>query len=130
MDILLEMFNEEEINDILWENKNISNLSNDDIKKNINILKTYGCNDKIIRNIILSNPYYLSRLPEDINGLIIKLKALRINNFSSLFDSYPTLLNKDSYEIDEFITSKIMDGLNVNVITDILNSFPYMIDEV
>ena len=130
MDILMEIFNEEEINEITSANEEVINLDNKDIENIINILKDNGCSSDIIRNIILSNPFVLSRYDKDVIRLINKLKNIGVNNINLVFDSYPNILNKDSYEINDFINIKLEEGLQLDEIADIIDSYPYMIDEV
>ena len=47
-----------------------------------------------------------------------------------LIDSNPFLLNNDSYEIDEFILKKKNDGLTISDISDLIDSNPYIINEI
>lgn len=130
MNILMEMFNNEQLKEICDTNSEIINLSDNDIESIINTLKSIGCSYDNIKNIILNNPFVLSRYDKDIVRLINKLNVMGVNNISNVFDTYPYILNKDSYEIDDFINIKLEEGLNMDEIVDIIDSFPYMIDEV
>ena len=123
-------FSDIEIKNILEIYPEIKNLTDEEILVNIEILKRIECNEKHIKNIISSNPYYLNRGLEDISGLINKLISIGITNVNLLFDSDPYLLNKDAYEIDEYIK---IEQDKVKVLEDIKDEFesnPYIIDEI
>ena len=96
-------FNENEIKGMVSINSEILDLSIEQIKGLVDILENIGCKDYHIKNIITANPYYLSRSTTDINNLINKLLSLGITRLETTFDSNPWLLNKDAYEIDEYI---------------------------
>ena len=107
----------------------IKDMSDDEIKRKIDILSFIGCNIRHIKNIIISNPYYLDRIDNDILKLISYLKEIGISNIYLLFDSNPYLLNRDKFEIEEYINSKIKIGLPMDEIVDEFESNPYIIDE-
>lgn len=108
---------------------NIINLSNIELENSIDLLKNINCNDRQIRNILISNPYYLDRSNEDILNLIKKLIQINIKNINLLFDSNPFLLNKDAYEIEEYIYKELNKGKILDEIIDEFESNPYIIDE-
>jgi len=122
--------NNNDINTMLEICPTIKDLTNDEILTNIKILKSINCNDRHIKNIIISNPMYLNRLSDDIIFLINKLKQLNISNINLLFDTNPFLLNKDAYEIDEYINFEIKKGKELEDIIDEFESNPYIIDEI
>lgn len=105
----------------------IKELNNEEIEDKIYLLETLKCSEKQIRNIIISNPMYLDRSNKDIVFLIDKLMSLGMTSLNILFDSYPYLLNKDVFEIDEYLEKK--EG-NLEDIIDELESNPYLIDEI
>lgn len=111
-------FNDMEIKDIININQEIVDLSSEEIEILVNTLITIGCKDYHIKNIIYANPYYLSRSITDINNLINKLSSLGIDNLATTFDSNPWLLNKDAYEIDEYIKEQRSKGLSIEEIID------------
>ena len=115
-------FNENEIKDIITTNNEVVDLSDEEIKVLINILVKVGCKDYHIKNIINANPYYLSRSTTDVNNLINKLLSLGINHLETTFDSNPWLLNKDAYEIDEYIIDEQSKGLSLDEIVDKIDS--------
>lgn len=108
----------------------IKNTDDETIIKNIEILKKIECNDKQLKNILISNPFFLMKSSEDISDLITKLKELKVNNLNLLFDSNPFLLNKEVYEIDEYIDKSVKLGKSLINAVDELESNPYIIDEM
>jgi len=131
MDYLFNLgVTEQEIKYILEICPEILELNGEKIINNIEILKIINCNERHIRNIILSNPFYLGCSKDDIIDLINKLLEIGITNINLLFDSNPFLLNKNSYEIDDYIKEEIKKGKNINDIVDELECNPYIIDEI
>ncbi len=126
----MRFLNVDDIYNVIDTNNDIKSLSDNDILLNINKLKNVGCNDNEIRNIIITNPFYLSRFDSDIDRLINKLYSIGLKSLNYVFDSYPFILNKDSYEIDDFIINKLEEGLSMEDVCDLLDSSPYVIDEV
>lgn len=110
-------------------NPEIPELDYEDIFYNLDILKAIDCSDLIIKNIIVSNPLYLSRDKEDVIALIAKLKSLNFSTLKFLFDANPFLLNKDVYEINEYIKNKLNENKSLEEIVEELELNPYLIDE-
>ena len=129
---MLELFNlgisEIEIKEILETNPDLKELSDEDIIQNIFILKQIGCTDSIIKHIIISNPFYLSRSNTDIINLIKKLISIGLKNLQIFFDSNPYFLNKDDFEINDFIKEYSKKYTQEKII-DILESNPFIIEE-
>lgn len=129
-----ELFNlnlsNEELKDIIEINPDIKEMDPEEIKELINLLKSIGCEERHITNIIYANPFYLNRDYEDIKNLMLKLYQLGLTHIYTIFDSNPFLLNKDSDEIDEFIEKKQNEGLSLEDIVDIIDSDSYQIDEI
>ncbi len=115
-------FNENEIKNIITTNNEVMDLNDEEIKSLVMILVNIGCKDYHIKNIIIANPYYLSRSVSDVNNLISKLLSLGINHLETTFDSNPWLLNKDAYEIDEYIRDSQSEGLSLEEIIDNIDS--------
>ena len=108
----------------------IMDMSENEINEKIEILTYIGCNLRHIRNIVVSNPYYLDRINGDILKLISCLKKIGISNIYLLFDSNPYLLNKDDFEIIDYINIRKKSGMSLSDIVDELESNPYIIDEI
>ena len=122
--------NDLDIKEMISINKEILSLDNEEIRNIVSILKNINCNDIEIRNILVTNPNYLSRCYSDVIELINKFKSLNIDDLNELFNSNPHLLNKDVFEIEDYINSEISNGKKLDDIIDELVSNPFIIDEV
>ena len=122
--------NDLDIKEMISINKDILNLDNEEIINIISILKYINCSDSEIRNILVTNPNYLSRCYSDVIELINKFKSLNIDDLNELFNSNPHLLNKVVFEIEDYINNEISNGKKLDDIIDELVSNPFIIDEV
>lgn len=122
--------NDLDIKEMISINKDILNLDNEEIRNIISILKYINCSDSEIRNILVTNPNYLSRCYSDVIDLINKFKSLNIDDLNELFNSNPHLLNKDVFEIEDYINNEISNGKKLDDIIDELVSNPFIIDEM
>lgn len=122
-------FDQDDIKLMLELNPELEEISNDEIQNHINILKAIGCNTNNIIDIAVANPFYLTNLEEDIIELIAKLKSLGFTYLNLLFDSNPFLLNKEAFEIDDYIKQEIKKGKLLEDIVDDFEANPYLIDE-
>lgn len=122
MNEILNLLEAKEIKNMLEINPSIKELSEKEIKMSLNVLEHIGCNERQIRNIITCNPFYLNRSINDLVKLIRKLDSLGISALNITFDSNPYLLNKDVYEIDEFIEQKKNEGIYLEDIIDIIDA--------
>lgn len=131
MEILFGLgINDNELKSMFEQCPFIMDMSDEEIKEKIEILTYIGCNERHIRNIIASNPYYLDRMNEDLLKLINYLKKIGVSMINLLFDSNPYLLNKDDFEIREYIDGRLKKGDSLEEIVDELESNPYIIDEL
>ena len=64
---------ESEYNELIEQNPYIDNLEPMDIDDMIMLLKTLNCSDEYIKNIILSDVFYLTRIKMDVQKLLIEL---------------------------------------------------------
>lgn len=122
-------FDDKDIKNMLDRCPSISYLDDKDLLTKTEILRNINCTNRHIRNILISNPNYLDKNREDIINLIQKLTEINIENINLLFDSNPFLLNKNVYEIDDYINGEIKNGKTIDMIVDELESNPYIIDE-
>ena len=129
---MIELYNlgltDLEIQQIIQICPNILDLTDEEISNNIKLLKNIDNNNDQIKHIIISNPFYLDRILEDITNLINKLIEIGITNVKLLFNNNPLLLNKDAYEIDEYIKQEINKGNNIEDIVDKIESNSSIID--
>ena len=120
MDYLYNLdLNENEILDIVDANGEVKDLSEEDIIKYIYILIDVGCTQKQIHNIVTSNPFYFSRDINDVGKFLRRLNSLNVSDLADVLDSNPWLLNKDSFELDEFL----MKQRNTDSLDEILERF-------
>lgn len=111
--------NENEILDIAEANEEVQDLSEEEMIKYIYVLIDIGCTQKQIHTIITSNPAYFSRDIDDVGTFLRKLKSYDVD-VSLALEANPWLLNKDSFELDEFINEKRSIGIADD---KILNNF-------
>lgn len=122
MDVLIRYgFSIEEIKNMMDSNTSIESIDDRDIYELIDLLGSVGCMNNHIRNIFISNPFYLSRNTNDIKELIKKLYDLNFNNLYVLFDINPFILNLDCNEIEEIYNTKKSEGLSDDEIVDYFN---------
>lgn len=107
----------------------IYDMSEDDINNKIDILKYVECNDRHIRNIIVSNPMYLDRTDDGVLRLISYLKKVGFSNINLLFDSNPYFLNYDVFEVEDYIDKQVNLGKSIDMVVDEIEDNPYVIDE-
>ena len=129
MDRLLELgINEFDLKNMLYVVPNIVDMSDKEIDDKIDILKYVGCNDRHIKNIIISNPGYLDRVNSDLLKLINYLNTNGFSNLNLLFDSNPYFLNYDVFEVRNYINKQVNLGKNMTDIMDEIESNPYVMD--
>ena len=109
--------NENEILDIAEANGEVQDLSEEEMIKYIYVLIDIGCTQKQIHTIITSNPAYFSRDVDDVGAFLRKLKSYDVD-VSLALEANPWLLNKDSFELDEFINEKRSLGIADDKILD------------
>lgn len=109
--------NENEILDIAEANGEVQDLSEEEMIKYIYVLIDIGCTQKQIHTIITSNPAYFSRDVDDVGTFLRKLKSYDVD-VSLAVEANPWLLNKDSFELDEFINEKRSLGIADDKILD------------
>lgn len=109
--------NENEILDIAEANGEVQDLSEEEMIKYIYVLIDIGCTQKQIHTIITSNPAYFSRDIDDVGTFLRKLKSYDVD-VSLALEANPWLLNKDSFELDEFINEKRSLGIADDKILD------------
>lgn len=130
MDKLFELgISDIDMKNIIEQIPGIINMNNNEISEKIDLLKYVGCSDRQIKNIIIGNPDYLDRINEDILKLIGYLKRIGFDDLSLLFESNPSFLNYDVFEIRNYIDDQIGKEKEIDDIIDEIESNPYIIDE-
>lgn len=93
-------------------------------------LKKIGCDERIIKNVIMSNEQVLSRSISDLEKLVAKLREIGLTDIVDLLDANPYILNLDAYEIDDYIKRKEESGESFDEIVDALESEPALFMEI
>ncbi len=110
---------------------NIKEFINEDYAEDfveiIKLLTNINCHDAMIRNIVVGNPFILQRDYELVKDLIDYMTSVGFKNLNLLFDSYPLFLNKNKFEIEEYL-NKHQDKRREDII-DELESDPLLIEE-
>lgn len=120
---------EDTIKIMLEQNHEIKELTEKEIEEKEIILETIGCKKNQIRNIISSNPFYLTKDNKEILELIKLLYNYNFNSLNILFDSNPYILNLETYEIENYINERKKEEKLEDIIDD-LDSNPYLFNEI
>lgn len=127
MDILKQLFSDDEIEELLEYDDNIKNIKVDNTRKILKGLADMGFNTQSMRFIISTYPFILLRDYNDINELIVKVtEEYRLNK--DIFVKYPYIFMKDAYEIDMFMVKCRNKGMSEEDAITLFNNKPYMID--
>ena len=126
MEKLVELgISEEELKSMLELNANI--LDEPELNILIDILYLIKCDTRMIKNILISNPNYLSRTKEDVVGLINELLSLGLNDLNILFDTNPYLLDLDDFDIEDY---KLEHNYSNEELVNLLEGDPFIFIEV
>lgn len=109
---------------------NIKELSEEEIKEKIDILKKIKCDEIQVRNIISSNAMYLEKSNTDIEKLINKMHELGFEMLNILFDGNPYILNLEANEIENYIQKRQAEGEELEDIVDEMSSDPSIFTEI
>lgn len=121
MDVLIRFgFSIEEIKNMMDTNLNIDRADDKELKCLLDILKENNCNEEEIRNILISNPFYLSRNYDEIVKLIDTMKSFGLIALNTLFDSNPFILNLNNNDFLELVNVKKSEGFNDMEIKDFI----------
>lgn len=118
-----------ELEYMLEVNPKLKELSCNEVKKHIDILKQINLKDDQIKEIFISCPLYLSRNVENVLNLFQKLLSYKIKNLNYFIEADPFILLRDDYEIDEYVKVQTNLGRDLNSIIDEFELNPYLIDE-
>jgi len=128
MEVLRQLFREEEIKRLEEQNPYIKYQSKENLKRVIKLLADQKCNNRVLRNIIQTNPNILTRDPDDIEELIYKLKEYHVLHLEKAFDEYPYLLDKNAYEVDGYFIRKQKENMTLEEASKQLEEKPYLIE--
>ena len=131
---MIELYNmkisDETLKSMIEINPEITELTNQEIIKKVEILKEINCSKTQILSIISSNPLFLSRGINEIIKLLSYLQEIGFTCLNILFDSNPYILNLEPFEIKKYINNRINQGENLDDIVDDLDSNPYLFQEI
>ena len=118
-----------EFKELTEMNPDLESMDEKDIENSILFLRDLECPDGTIRNIILSDAFYLSRMITDLEKTVHKLKEIGFMKFEiiDLIDSYPFILEIDDFEIDKFVEKKLSEGMPLIDICESIIYDPYEI---
>ena len=100
----------------------LSSIDDKSIEKLLFFLQYLYCDEDVIKNIFICNPFCFMKDIDEVKKLINKLKEYRIECFPILFDSNPFLLNKTDKEIENFYQKKIKEVYTIEKINDMIFS--------
>ena len=130
---MIELYNlnisENTIKYMLEQNREIIELTEKEIKEKEIILETIKCTKNQIKNIISSNPSYLTTDNKKVLELIKLLYKYNFSLLNILFDSNPYILNLEPYEIENYINERKKEEKIEDIIDD-LESNPYLFNEM
>ena len=107
MDTLVRYgFSIEDIKNMMDSNQEIENIEDSVILKLIKLLENENCSQDSIKNIFITNPFYLNRDVKEVEGLFKELKKNGIKKLNILFDMNPYLLNLNDTDLNDLIISK------------------------
>lgn len=118
MDALIRYgFSVEEIKNIMNTNEDINNITDKDINSIIELLEKYNCKINHIKNIIITNPFLLTREIDEIEKSISALLDIT-DRVEILLDTNPFLLNIGERDINSTIRRLYNEGLKKEDIID------------
>lgn len=128
MDSLKQIFREIEIEVILKQNPDIRFAKKEDIRRILKLLSDQKCNHRVMRHILLTNPFVLTRDPNELEELIFKFKEYHVFRLDLVFDGDPYIISKNAFEVDSFFFMKQKEGLSDQDIITLLEKEPYQME--
>lgn len=128
MDILRQLFREDEIERLMEKNPYIKLQTKENLGRILKLLADQKCNPKVLRNIIETNPNVLSRNPDELEELIFKCKEYNLLHLEKIFDEYPPLTSKNAYELDLYFYQKTRNKKSLEEAEEELKKEPFRID--
>ena len=95
---------------------------------NIEILRMLSFNEEQIKEILKENKHYIKRDKKDVIELLKSLSTIGIKDIKDLLERNPFILNKDSFEIYNFVENEKKKGKTIKDILELIEIDPYCID--
>ena len=131
MDYLISIgLTDEEIECLLKDNHDISDLSDMAIEEMICILRECNCSNEEIKYIIISIPQYLLLLSDNVRELINLFRKYNFVYISELIVGSPYILNLYSYEVEEYINLRLNNNENLEDIIEDITLNPNVLIEI
>ncbi|MBQ3307075.1 MAG: hypothetical protein IJG68_02660 [Bacilli bacterium] len=129
MDILSQLFQKFEINRLVLSCPELQFIEKDNTRKILKLLVDNGCSNRVLRSIIIMNPSFLLRSYDSIFDLVKCFNEYGIENIDLMLLTYPFILDKTPYEIDNFYIKKRQEGYSNEDIGNILEVEGALIEE-
>lgn len=126
MDILKQLFREEDIKVLRERVPELEKVSPDNIRKIIKLLSDQKCDMPLLRKIIIVTPEVLLRDPSDIEELIYKLKEYNVLKIKEMLENYPLLIMKNAYEVDGYFIKMKNQNKTLEEAREHLEKFPFL----
>ena len=128
MDSLKQLFRDIEIEELIEQNPEIRLRKKEDIRQILKLLSDQKCNHRVLRYIIMTNPFVLTRDPHELEELIYKLKEYQVIHLDKVFEGDPYITSKNTFDVDSFFFVKQKEGYSNQDIIKILEEQPYQIE--
>lgn len=115
-----------ELQNMIEMNEEIQQLSEVEIISKIQLLQQIDCTLPQVRNILISNPFYLSFTTAEIQKIIQNLLKLGFTNLNLLFDSNPFFFDYEIEELKEYIINQQQNGMLLDDIISMIQDNPYL----
>ena len=119
---------EEEKNAIRLQNPEFDSYDEMVALRNIELLRSNGCSNRTIKNVVVSNSSFLKISTLDFSQLVSYLhKDLKIKDLNELFHRNPSILSKSKGDLENFILEQQALGNDLKKIKVMLreNSFTF-----
>lgn len=118
MEYLINYFDKAEVIELLNMNPDIETLEKETANFFFETLKGLGYGEEKIKNIVLANPFSITKDSDDLKNLIESLKSLDRDYLHYIFYDNPWLLNKDAFEVEAFLKEKQAIGWDIEDIVE------------
>ena len=126
MDILKQLFRDEEIEFLKKRVPELESVTRENIRDVIKVLANQKCNNLLLRKVIMTVPEVLLRDPEEMEELIYKCKEYNILHIEKILDNYPPFIMKNAYEIDGYFINMQKQNMSLEEAAKHLETYPFI----